>query len=45
MYGRSFLGPKRAAYVIDADGTVRAVIEKVDTTDHSAQIKAVLAAL
>lgn len=45
MYGRSFLGPARAAFVIDTDGTVLAVIEKVDTKDHSAQIMAVLAAL
>lgn len=45
MYGRAFRGPARAAYVIDTDGTVLAVIEKVDTKDHSAQLKAVLAAL
>ncbi len=45
MYGRAFHGPARAAYVIDTDGTVLAVIEKVDTKDHSAQLKAVLAAL
>lgn len=45
MYGRTFTGPARAAYVIDRDGTVRAVIEKVDTKDHAAQLKAVLATL
>lgn len=45
MYGRNFRGPARAAYVIDPDGTVRAVIEKVDTKDHSAQLDAVLATL
>lgn len=45
MYGRKFTGPARAAYVIAPDGTVRAVIEKVDTKDHAAQVQAVLAAL
>jgi len=45
MYGRTFLGPARAAYVIAADGTVLAVVGKVDTKDHAAQLKAVLAAL
>ena len=45
MYGKTFEGPARAAYVIDTDGTVLAVIEKVDTKDHAAQLKAVLAAL
>jgi peroxiredoxin Q/BCP len=45
MYGRTFQGPARAAYVIGTDGTVLAVIEKVDTKDHSRQIQAVLATL
>lgn len=45
MYGRTFEGPARAAYVIDTDGTVLAVVEKVDTKDHAAQLKAVLAGL
>lgn len=45
MYGRTFRGPARAAFVIDTDGTVLAVIERVDTTNHSAQLEAVLAAL
>ena len=45
MYGRTFRGPTRAAYVIDPDGTVLAVIEKVDTKNHSAQLVSVLAGL
>jgi peroxiredoxin Q/BCP len=45
MYGKTYLGPARAAFVIARDGTVLAVIEKVDTADHSGQIRAVLAAL
>ncbi|MFA6289659.1 MAG: redoxin domain-containing protein [Opitutaceae bacterium] len=45
MYGRTYQGPARAAYVIAPDGTVLAVISKIDTKDHAAQLKAVLATL
>lgn len=45
MYGRTFVGPARAAYVIDPDGTVLAVIPKVDTADHAAQLRAALQSL
>jgi thioredoxin-dependent peroxiredoxin len=45
MYGKTYEGPARAAYVIGKDGTVLAVVEKVDTKDHAAQLKAVLASL
>ena len=45
MYGKTFESPARAAYVIAADGTVLAVIEKVDAANHAAQLKAVLASL
>ena len=45
MYGRKFTGPARAAYVLERDGTVLAVVEKVDTADHAAQLHKVLAAL
>jgi len=45
MYGKTYEGPARAAFVIAPDGTVLAVIEKVDTKDHAAQLKAVLATL
>ena len=45
MYGRKFTGPARAAYVLARDGTVLAVVEKVDTADHAAQLRAVLAGL
>jgi thioredoxin-dependent peroxiredoxin len=39
MYGRSFVGPARAAYVIDRDGTILAVAPKVDASDHAAQLR------
>ena len=45
MYGRKFTGPARAAYVLDRDGTVLAVAAKVDTADHAAQLRALLATL
>lgn len=45
MYGRKFTGPARAAYVLDRDGTVLAVVPKVDTADHAAQLRAVLTLL
>jgi peroxiredoxin Q/BCP len=39
MYGRTFIGPARAAYVLDRDGTVLAVVDKVDTANHAAQLR------
>lgn len=45
MYGRSFVGPARAAYVLEADGTVLAVIPKVDPANHAAQLRAALQSL
>lgn len=45
MYGRKFTGPSRSAYVINTDGTVLAIAEKVDTKDHATQLKVLLAGL
>ena len=45
MYGRTFEGPARAAFVLGTDGTVLAVAEKVDTKDHAAQLHALLDAI
>jgi len=45
MYGKTYFGPARAAFVLDTDGTVLAVAEKVATADHAAQLKALLAGL
>jgi thioredoxin-dependent peroxiredoxin len=42
MYGRTFIGPARAAFVLDPDGTVLAVAQKVDTVDHAAQLRELL---
>jgi peroxiredoxin Q/BCP len=45
MYGKKYFGPARAAFVLEKDGTVLAVAEKVDTADHAAQLKALIAGL
>ena len=34
MYGKKYLGPARAAYLFDGDGTVLAVMPKVDAAGH-----------
>ncbi len=38
MYGKTFQGPSRSAFVIGKDGEVQAVIEKVDTKNHGEEI-------
>ncbi len=38
MYGKKYLGPARAAFVLDTDGTVLAAIEKVDTERHGEEL-------
>jgi peroxiredoxin Q/BCP len=42
MYGRRFVGPARAAFVLARDGTVRAVVPKVDAAEHAAQLRAAI---
>lgn len=39
MYGRIFWGPQRAAYLIDKQGILRGVCEKVDQSQHGRQAK------
>lgn len=38
MYGRQYMGMARTTFVIDSDGIILEVIEKVDTKNHTAQI-------
>jgi peroxiredoxin Q/BCP len=45
MYGRSYVGPARAAFVIDRDGTILAVLEKIDAQNHGAELKALIKTL
>lgn len=39
MYGKTFNAPSRSAFVIDKDGTVLGVIEKIDTKNHAEELK------
>lgn len=38
MYGRKYMGTARKTFVVDANGVIENIIEKVDTRDHAAQI-------
>ncbi len=38
MYGRKYMGVLRTTYVIDENGVIEAVFEKVKTKDHTNQI-------
>lgn len=45
MYGRTYFGAMRSTFVIDADGVVAHVIEKVKPKEHDERVLAVLAEL
>ena len=38
MYGRSYMGIIRTTFVIDAEGIISDIIEKVDTKNHAQQL-------
>ena len=38
MYGRKYMGTARVTFVVDENGIIEKVIEKVKTKDHTAQI-------
>ncbi len=38
MYGRKYMGTARITFLIDGNGVVEKIIDKVDTRDHTAQI-------
>lgn len=38
MYGKTYMGTLRTTFVINEDGVIEEVIEKVKTKDHTAQI-------
>ena len=38
MYGRKYMGIARTTFIIDENGIVQDIIEKVDTKNHSSQI-------
>lgn len=45
MFGNTFNAPSRSAYVIDTDGTVLEIIEKVNTKAHSDELKELVKSL
>jgi peroxiredoxin Q/BCP len=45
MYGKTFTGPSRSAFVIDTDGTILASVEKIDTKAHAEELKALIDSL
>lgn len=38
MYGKTYEGPARAAFVIGTDGSILSVIEKIDTKNHAQEL-------
>ncbi|HEX8547970.1 MAG TPA: thioredoxin-dependent thiol peroxidase [Cytophagaceae bacterium] len=38
MYGRKYMGTNRTTFVIDEQGLISEIIEKIKTDDHTAQI-------
>lgn len=38
MYGRKYMGTARVTFVIDEQGTLQEIIEKVKTKEHSSQL-------
>ncbi len=45
MFGRTFDAPSRSAYIIDTDGTVLDIIEKVNTKAHAEELKELVKSL
>jgi len=45
MYGRTFVGPARAAYLLDAHGRVLGVVGKVEPAAHAAQVNELIKVL
>lgn len=39
MFGNTYEAPTRSAYVIDTDGTVLNIIEKINTKNHASELK------
>lgn len=45
MYGRTFEGPLRSAWLLDPAGRIRAIIEKVEAVSHGEQVLAAIDSL
>ncbi|MEX0593587.1 MAG: redoxin domain-containing protein [Balneolaceae bacterium] len=42
MYGKTFEGPSRSAWLLDREGVLRGRIEKIDTKDHASEVQALV---
>lgn len=42
MYGKTYMGTERSTFIIDAEGKIEAVLEKVKPAEHLQQVLAVL---
>jgi len=42
LYGRVYTGPTRSAYLVDGEGVVLGLVEKVDSANHAGQLRALL---
>ena len=38
MYGKKYMGVLRTTFVIDGNGIIKAIFDKVDTKNHTSQI-------
>lgn len=45
MFGNTFEAPSRSAYIIDIDGTVLEIIDKVNTKAHAGELKELVKSL
>lgn len=45
MYGKTYEGPSRSAYVVDRDGTILGFIKKIDTKNHGEEVIKLLKSL
>lgn len=45
MFGKKYKGPSRSAFVIDTDGTILGVIEKIDSKNHAEELKELVESL
>lgn len=45
MYGKTYFGPARAAFIFDENGIIKAVVEKVDSARHAEQLQEIIESL
>ena len=45
MYGKIFFGPTRSAYLVDVDGAVKGVVERIDSANHAEELRRLAKAL